>query len=84
VKENAKTGAMPFGYIPLDVFTVKKETTECIALYPKGTAIIRYSLAGEIKDWPIGATSKDDEQSLRQHLKKWMPEAVFVGWEIKA
>ena len=55
-----------------------------IVQYPKGTAIIRYNLAGEIKDWAIGATSKDNGRSLRKHLKKWMPEAVFVGWEIKA
>jgi hypothetical protein len=57
---------------------------DIIKQYPKGTAIIRYRLDGKIKDWPISATEKDDTQSLKEHLEKWIPGAVFIDYIFKA
>lgn len=54
--------------------------TEIIKEYPPNTAIIRYKMPdGSIVDWAISARARfDSEWSLREHLRKWIPEAKFV------
>lgn len=52
--------------------------------YLKGTACIRFRLGGKIRNWFVSAHPRaDNEQSLREHLKKRMPCAEFIGWAIK-
>ena len=67
--------ANPWELAPLD---------ECIADYPKDTAIIRYRAKdGYVENWAISAKlGKDDEQTLRTHLEKHKPEALFLDWRI--
>lgn len=52
--------------------------------YPKGTACIRFLIDGTERDWHISALAGvDNEETLRAHLRKHMPDAVFIGWAIK-
>lgn len=52
--------------------------------YPSGTGVIRYrDGSGKEKDWFIGVTADDNEATLREHLKKHLPAADFVGWAVK-
>ncbi len=61
--------------LPLDV----------LADYPPNTGCIRYrDGSGKLKDWFIAATvSQDTEDTLREHLRKNLPAAEFIGWVIK-
>ena len=52
--------------------------------YKAGTACIRYQIGGKIQNWFVSACyHTDTEESLREHLKKWLPNAEFIGWAIK-
>jgi hypothetical protein len=53
--------------------------------YEHGTACIHYrDGSGKVKDWYIGADPvKDNEETLRAHLHRYLPAAEFVGWAIK-
>ena len=60
-----------------------KPLTECIKEYPKETAIIRYLdlKTHKIIDWAIVAHPKNDnEQSLRNHLKRHRPNTKFIEY----
>lgn len=40
---------------------------------------IYYELDGETRRWGIGAhPEKDNEDSIREHLARWIPDAVYV------
>lgn len=58
---------------------------EILSDYPCGTACIRYrDKRGVMKDWFIGADwKKDNETTLRDHLKRHLSDAEFIGWAIK-
>jgi hypothetical protein len=56
-----------------------KELSEVIAGYPDGTGIIRYRKDGRMRDWPVGICREDNEESLKRHLKRWIPKAEFVA-----
>ena len=48
-------------------------------------AIVRIEFVqdGKTRFWNVGADSeKDNEETVRAHLKRWMPEAEFVGFTI--
>ncbi len=53
--------------------------------YSGNTACIRYrDGSGKIKDWFIGAIpGEDNEETLREHLRRSLPAAEFIGWVIK-
>jgi len=52
--------------------------------FPDNTAIIRYKENGVIGDWAIGADpKKDNEETMRDHLRKWRPNAEFIDCAIK-
>lgn len=53
--------------------------------YPSNTGCIRYrDGSGKVKDWFIGAIpGRDNEETLREHLKRHLPAAEFIGWVIK-
>ena len=53
--------------------------------YAENTACIRYrDGSGRVKDWFVGASpDTDSEESLREHLRGYLPAAEFVGWVIK-
>lgn len=53
--------------------------------YSENTACIRYrDGSGREKDWFVGASpGTDNEESLREHLRGYLPAAEFVGWAIK-
>lgn len=48
--------------------------------------IIRYKLGGgQIRVWTVGASAVyDNEATLRDHLERWMANAVFVSAEVIA
>lgn len=47
-----------------------------------GVAIIIYRENGRAKSWSIGCDlDHDNEQTIRAHVKKWLPEAEFVRVE---
>ncbi len=56
-----------------------------LAEYPKNTGCIRYrDGSGKVKDWFIGAErDRDNEKTLREHLRRYLPAAEFIGWAIK-
>ena len=44
---------------------------------------IIYFLNGEKKEWPIDAYPKrDNDETLKVHLKKWIPEAKYLGHQM--
>jgi len=49
-----------------------------------GRGIIRYRLHGVEQEWCVGAhPMKDNADTLRAHLQKWMPEAEFISATIE-
>ena len=58
---------------------------ELLTDYPPGTAVIRYRNArGWVVDWFVGAAEGvDNEQTLREHLAEWHPDAVFLDWMVQ-
>jgi hypothetical protein len=46
------------------------------------TGVIRYSLDGKRHKWSVGCTVKDNQRTLKAHLKKWMPKAKFLSAKI--
>ncbi len=50
--------------------------------YPRGTAIIYYFEDGTEKQWAIGASVLDNEETLRSHLLRWHPSAQFIRYEM--
>ncbi len=53
--------------------------------FPPNTAIIVYRVGdGPERQWAVGALDGvDDEQTLRKHLKRWKPEATFLGCAVR-
>ena len=52
--------------------------------YPDYTAVIRYKFNGKVRDWAIGAhPTRDNEETLRQHLLRCLPYAEFLDYGIK-
>ncbi len=48
-------------------------------LFNRGTAVIRYDVKGQMHEWIIGADPDvDNRNSLRRHLARNIPHAVFV------
>jgi len=44
---------------------------------------IFYLLNGERKEWPIDAhPEKDNDETLKTHLNKWVPEAAYLGHQM--
>ena len=49
-------------------------------------AIVRIEFVqdGKTRFWNVGADSeKDNEETVREHLKAWKPTAEYVGFTIK-
>lgn len=43
--------------------------------------VISYHLNGEMKTWPVDAhPTKDNEETLTAHLKRWLPDAEFISY----
>jgi hypothetical protein len=53
--------------------------------YGPMTACLHYrDGSGKVKDWFIAADpNKDNEETLRAHLHRYLPNAELVGWAIK-
>ena len=54
-----------------------------ITAYPKGSAVIRYKIDEKILDWVIGACEKDNKETLKARLNKYLPKAEFIDFRIK-
>ncbi len=61
------------------------ELAQKLIEYPANTACIQYrDGSGKVKDWFLGANPKhDNETTLRDHLRRSLPAAEFIGWAIK-
>lgn len=46
-----------------------------------GTAVVSLAIDGKIIGWPIGCTNHDTEDTIREHVKKWHPEAEVLEVE---
>lgn len=58
--------------------------SEMLEPYPAGTAVICYRTEdGEERRWIVGATQRDNETTLRDHLKKLKPDCTYVGGQVK-
>lgn len=45
-----------------------------------GQAQIRYRERGVVREWGIGCDAHhDDDASIEAHLKRWRPEAEYLG-----
>jgi len=52
--------------------------------YPDHTAVIWFKDGNGVKDWFIGAEPEtDNESTLREHLRRNLPAAEFLGCAIK-
>ncbi len=51
--------------------------------FEDGQAQIRYREDGVVREWGIGAAvGADNDDTLRAHLKRWRPNAEFMGCKI--
>jgi hypothetical protein len=60
------------------------ELARRIKEFPRGTGLMMYRYRGKILFWAVGVCpEKDSEQTLRDHLARYNPEAEFLGCAIK-
>jgi hypothetical protein len=63
-------------------FSLSERETERASMHDRSLCKIIYADNGVRKEWLISAhPDKDDSTSLEAHLKKWIPTAVFIGYE---
>ena len=55
-----------------------------IKKYPKNTALIRYTVGSVSMVWAVGAIQgRDDESTMKERLRQYIPSAKLVEWAIK-
>ena len=61
------------------------DAMKALTEYPAKSGCILYrDGSGVLKTWVVGADpAQDDEASLREHLRRSLPAAEFVGFAIK-
>jgi hypothetical protein len=64
---------------------VKSLLTHLLSKYDEKTGVILYvDGSGKLKDWAVGAHPQiDDENTLKEHLKRNLPNAAFIGGMVK-
>jgi hypothetical protein len=64
---------------------LRRQMLNELTKYSIGTGLIAYKAKGSnrIDLWPICVSRSDDRESLRLHLKRWLPNTEFVDAVIK-
>jgi hypothetical protein len=66
------------GYWMSTIDDLRERLANEVREYPEGTGLIAFWTPNGQKTWSVAISADDNEETMRAHLKQYVPEATFL------